>query len=220
VGKQKKFVVGGREYRVTIGGSNVKISLPGFATVAPSVNEVAGVSSGEDFDYDGYQCLPSHVAKWIRKNLWRFDMKKSEQVLRLREASVDDIMEYKADNGIMTECAVKIWGIKSAPNSLIPHRYVVLLSELADNQSVSITNSVEDAASEVMETYLSTADPETIVWVEHWPPRGDAHSLRIEESFDLVHLRFDGRKFRLNTSITGQGWRRLNEQELKDLGIA
>jgi hypothetical protein len=214
--KPKKFVVSGVEYTVTIGGSNVKISRPGFATLAPSTNEVAGYSvydDGEDF-----AVLPSHVAKWIRKNSWRFEMK-GEKTIALREASVDDIMEYRASNGITTECGIKIWGIKSSPNSLIPHRYVVLLTELPDNHSVSVTNSVEDAALEVMESYLTTADPETIVWVEHYPVRGNSRSVRIPESFDLVHLRFDGHQFRLNTSITGQGWKRLSEQDLKELGI-
>jgi len=210
--KPKKFVVNGVEYRVTIGGSNVKISRPGFATVAPSVNEVAGVSSSEDFD-DGYQCLPSNVASWIRRNSWRFTMSKGEQVLRLREPSIDDTMEYKAGNGCTTECGVKIWGIKSSPQSILSARHVVVLTELPDNHSTSITNSVEEAATEVMEIYLRNADPETTIWIEHWTPR-----LNIHESYDRVYLRFDGQRFRLDTS-NGSGWSPLNETLLKEIGI-
>ena len=146
-------------------------------------------------------------------------MKKGEQALRLREPSIDDIMEFRGHgHSFDSECGIKIWGIKSSPTSLLTKRHVVVMTELPDSKGLSVTNAVEIIASQVMEVYLKNADLDGLIWIEHYPPRGRATSLRIEESYDLVSLRFDGREFKLDTS-SGSGWKRLTEDDLRQIGI-
>lgn len=208
--KPKKFVVNSKEYRVTIGGSNVKISVPGEATLAPTVGEVIGANN-TDLEDGGYVVLPSNVVSWIRRNSWRFTMKALE--LNHRAAIVDDILQFKGYHGGDSECGLKVWGFKNSYQDPKPSRYVVLMTQLPDNPGLSVTNGVEIIAMEVMNAYLRQVDPKTITWIEHYPPRGNSVSTRIEETFDLVRLRFDGRQFR------NDGWTHLVEADLKTLGI-
>lgn len=211
----KDYKVGGIDYRVTVGGSNVKISREGFRTLAPFTFDVAGWSP--DADDDEYPILPSHVCRWIRLNAWRFTLLKTEKPLQLRQPSIDDVLFYKGPNGAEGECGLKIWIVGGGNGSQMPHRYIVMMTELPDNKGISVTNAVEEVALEALTSHMMKADPDDIIWIEHYPFRGDSRSLRIPESFDLVNLKYDGKKFRLQQG--GQPWVRVSEEKLKELGL-
>jgi hypothetical protein len=211
VPKPKKFVVNGKEYRVTIGGSNVKVSVPGERTLAPFVSEVVGAYRDTDGD-EGFAVLPSNVVSWIRRNSWRFTMKEAIE-LDVRRALVDDILTFKGYNGVEGECGLKIWSFKNSYQDLLASRYVIVMTQLPDNKGLSVTNGAENIALEVMETYLRQADPDIITWIEHYPPRGNSVSVRIAETFDRVNMKFDGKRFHINN------WTHLVEADLKTLGI-
>jgi len=213
--KPKKFVVGGVEYRVTVGGTLVKISRPGFATHAPNIGEVIG---GYNHDGEDYPVLPSDVASWIRRNAWRFTMKKGEKVLRLRLPNYDTVLDYKGYGGCEAFCGIKIWVIGGGAGSALPHRYVVVMTQLEENKGTSVTNASEIIATTVLRDLLPKADPDIITWIEHYPPRGDVRD-RMPETYDLVMLRYDGDKFQMDRRDGQHPWKHLVEKDLKELGI-
>lgn len=133
--------------------------------------------------------------------------------LNYRSAIVDDILQFKGLGGCESECGLKIWAFKNSYQDALPSRYVVVMTELPDNPGTTVTNAGALIAKEVMEIYLRQADPETITWIEHYPPRGNSVSVRIRETFDRMNIRFDGHQFR------NDGWTHLVEADLQTLGI-
>lgn len=143
---------------------------------------------------------------------------KDEKVITLRQPDLDEILFFKGGNGFDSDCGIKIWAIRPSPEARFPTRYVVIATQLAgDGHGVSVTNAAEIIATEVMKSFLPGADPESMVFIEHYPPRGGIGS-RLAETFDLVRLKYDGQRFRLDTS-RGNGWKHLTETELRDLGV-
>jgi hypothetical protein len=76
----------------------------------------------------------------------------------------------------------------------------VTLTELPDNPGTSVTNCVEEIATQVYHTFLKGTPIENIRWIEHYPPRGEW-----EETFDEVAFDWDGETF------SNPRWRRLQE---------
>jgi len=74
----------------------------------------------------------------------------------------------------------------------------VVLTELPDNTGTSVTNCVEEIATQVYHTFLKGTPIEHIRWIEHYPPRG-----KWEETFDEVTFDWDGETF------SHPRWRRL-----------
>lgn len=212
------LTVNGVKYLVTIGRSNVKIVSAG-GQCAPFSSDVAGVLS-DTFDRgqhkrtpDG-EVTPARVAYWIRKNSWRFTPLKKEKTLPLRQSDYDQPLDFKGFHGGSAQCGIRIW--TDGPKlGLAPTRYIVMMTELADNPGLSVTNGVEIIAAEVLRTLLPKADPETIVWIEHYPPRG-SRLTPFPESFALVHLKYDGTKVRMANQ---NPWTHMGEETLKELGI-
>lgn len=60
---------------------------------------------------------------------------------------------------------------------------VVVVSELADNRGVSVTNAIEEIATRACAA--RRIDPERTIWVEHLPTRMVGDEAK-EETFDLV----------------------------------
>lgn len=66
---------------------------------------------------------------------------------------------------------------------------IAILSALPGDVGISVTNGIEDAATEAYRTFLvqQGIDPHQIVWIEHYPE----NSFR-EETFDRVTLDWNG----------------------------
>jgi len=88
-------------------------------------------------------------------------------------------------------------------------RVTVTLTELPDNPGTSVTNCVEEIATQVYHTFLKGTPIDKIRWIEHYPPRGEW-----EETFDEVTFDWDGETF------SHPRWRRLLHREMswKDIG--
>lgn len=142
---------------------------------------------------------------------------KTEKVLELRQPDYDEIFDYESWHGAPAYCGVKIW-TDGPCGGAAPTRYIVVMTELDDNPGMSVTNAAEIIATDVLNILLPGVDPEAMTWIEHYPPRGDAHSLRLPETYDLVRMRYDGRQFKMDNR-NGHPWKRLTEIDLKDLGL-
>lgn len=143
---------------------------------------------------------------------------KKEKVFDLRQPDYDDTIRYPNYWGHETgECGIQIWMIHSTPLSQIPKRYVVVMTEIEGNEGLSVTNGCEYIAEEVFKNLLPSADPETIIWIEHYPPRG-GRMMPLPESYDKVSLRYNGKTFKLDES-QGHSWKRLTEADLQEIGI-
>jgi hypothetical protein len=217
----KKIVFHGVEYRATIGRSHVKIVSDG-GSYAPPCFEVKACWP-ETFERGRWKrtsdaaITPAEIVRWIRKNSWRFTTMKKEPVLKLRSPHYSDIISFTAPNGVHSECGIQVWVFGSEAGSEMPHRYVVMMTELEDNPGMSVTNAGDYVANEVTKTLLPNADPDLIVWLEHYPPRGTS-SFPSPESFDRVFFRYDGQRWHYD-SANQHPWKRLNADDLKALGI-
>lgn len=69
----------------------------------------------------------------------------------------------------------------------------VLVSECADNQGTSITSCIDRLATEIYHQFLSHLDPESIIWLEHYPAD---ERMPARESVDRVDMRWDGKAYR------------------------
>lgn len=69
---------------------------------------------------------------------------------------------------------------------------VIIATERIDDEDsgVSVTNGAEHIATAAMRAY--DLDPTKIVWVEHYPYRGE--SMTREETWDLVQFNYDGER--------------------------
>lgn len=70
------------------------------------------------------------------------------------------------------------------------NKVTVIFTELPDNPGTSITNMISSLASRIVYEYLLEEPIKNIQWIEHFPARGN-----IEESFDEVHLTWNGIQF-------------------------
>lgn len=216
----RKLTVNGVEYRVTTGRSNTKISLHGKGTYAPSNAEVISCSN-ESYERglrkgtEDCAVTPARVAYWIRKNSWRFTPLKNEKTLLLRQPDFDEVLDFKGANALDGVVGIQIWVVGGGAGSAMPHRYIVQMTEMEDNPGMSVTNAPEFVATEVLHKFLPKADPDIITWIEHYPPRGN--HIHIAETFDFVFMKFDGKRFHLDTKR--HPWKRMTEDDFKELGL-
>lgn len=82
---------------------------------------------------------------------------------------------------------------------------VVIATERDDNEGTSITNAAEALAAIVAEDF--GIDKENLVWIEHYPARGQGEMFA--ESFDLVEFDLEGGKFR------NPRWKRITKEEAR-----
>lgn len=81
-------------------------------------------------------------------------------------------------------------------------RQVFVCTELAGNRGPSVTNAWPWLADFVLKTAGDTPRDKA-VFVEHYFHGSYESGMRIDETFDLVHLKWKGDR------IAGQGWQRL-----------
>lgn len=100
---------------------------------------------------------------------------------------VDTLHQVRTRNGTFTRCRLRIYRCEGVD--------VVILTELADNPGMSVTNAIEELAASVSATY---ALDETAIFIEHYeymPP-----------TYDLVEL-----------GGAAPTWRRLVVEEVERL---
>jgi hypothetical protein len=68
---------------------------------------------------------------------------------------------------------------------------IVILSELEENEGMSVTNLVEHLATDVYNKFLKEYLPEQITWIEHYPENA-YRSIKNKISFSLVTLEWYG----------------------------
>ena len=64
------------------------------------------------------------------------------------------------------------------------HKNLVIVSEMPENEGTSITNMAEQLATLVCQEY--DIDPKHLIWIEHYPERGEWKDY--PESYDLVQF--------------------------------
>ena len=115
---------------------------------------------------------------------------------------VDTIHHYQnpalqTDDGF---CRLRIYGANVGT--------VIVLSELAENLGVSVTNAAAALATEIARIY--PLDPDTTFWIEHY----GAFSYKdgdCDETFDLITFTWR------NRTASNAEWQRLNSDQLHKL---
>lgn len=125
---------------------------------------------------------------------------------------VDEIFEFLGYGIHPSRCGLKIIRFQGkAP--------IVILTDIG--MGTSVTNAIEDIATAVYKAYF-TADtpPESIVWVEHYPPRGKGQNSLDKETWDRVTLQWHPeRPIWQQGRVVGNGsfydpdWARITEEE-------
>jgi hypothetical protein len=87
---------------------------------------------------------------------------------------------------------VDIWKLFAAT-----WRFAVVLTELPDNPGTSVTNCVQQLATQLLPQVAQFSrpdpiDPRAILWLEHYD-RSPQNSF--PETWDLVHLDWDGARY-------------------------
>src|SRR4030042_1235067 len=98
---------------------------------------------------------------------------------------VDQIHDYKGQWDVPSRCGLKI---------VRKHdRDIVIATELfEENPGTSITNVSAQLAADIVHTY--GLDPGRLLFIEHCSDRGSRLE-HFRESFDIVHLKWDGTRF-------------------------
>ena len=115
---------------------------------------------------------------------------------------VDTIHHYQnpalqTDDGF---CRLRIYGANVGT--------VIVLSELAENLGVSVTNAAAALATEIARIY--PLDPDTTFWIEHYGAFSYTASGG-DETFDLVTFTWR------NRTASNAEWQRLNSDQLHKL---
>ena len=85
------------------------------------------------------------------------------------------IYTYKGFHGCESKCELEIIS------------NLVIARQTPENTGTSITNTAEHLASMVCNDFH--IDPKQLIWIEHYPERGDQHPY--PESFNLVSFNID-----------------------------
>lgn len=87
----------------------------------------------------------------------------------MKERYVDYRFEYKGFGVHDSWCKVDVWIHKE--------KYLVILTEPGTESSgTSVTNACEDIATKLLshpDVFKKNVKPENIIWVEHYPERGE-----------------------------------------------
>jgi len=98
----------------------------------------------------------------------------------LSDDLIDEIFNYTVPaNRILARCGLKILAHKLG--------ITVILTELPDNPGMSVTNAVEEIATQVHRQKLPNVKPDSIRWIERY--------IEPEETFDEVLFSFNGKEF-------------------------
>ena len=114
-----------------------------------------------------------------------------------------DILHHYQTSAVRVDggfCRVRIYGAN-------PYT-IIVLSELAENPGVSVTNAAAAIATEIARTYM--IDLDTTIWIEHY----GAFSYKggdLDETFDRITFTWR------NRTASNAEWKRLTADELHEL---
>lgn len=114
---------------------------------------------------------------------------------------IDTTLRYKPYPGNDSKCRVRIYTGEA-------HGATILITELPDNDGMSITNASELIASEVCRRY--DLRKVTTRWIEHYPAAAWRESNR-PETFDEIRFMWDG------YTASAPRWHRLTVEEVETL---
>jgi hypothetical protein len=101
--------------------------------------------------------------------------------------------------GIEAKCQVRIYQTDAGAT--------VLLTELADNPGMSITNASEEIASSLAARFA--LNPIITTWIEHYPSTAWRDERRRDETFDEITYTWQGQ------TASAPQWRRLTIEEVE-----
>lgn len=90
----------------------------------------------------------------------------------------DTIHHYKAFEQLVAHCRVRIYQHNE--------RYVVVATEMPDNQAIAITNYWPELANEIAQQH--NLDLTHTVWIEHYPQGNYAREGERGDTFDQITL--------------------------------
>ncbi len=219
----RNITVGGDEYAYHIGRGHVRIRLRkpnGFepGTVVVGSNEVTRCTP-DTFERGIWKrtngVTPGMVADYIRTctKFTNGKFMKRTATEHFQSPAINETLLYFT--GLWdrpSTCSIRAWRHQD--------QVVIMATELVDNPGTSVTNSwgqPVDLARQILKAFGTTlvesgAFGESIVWVEHWPERNG-----FPEHWDRVwmHPQF-GVGYVMDEA---RPWSRLNEAELRDLGV-
>ena len=156
----------------------------------------------------------------------------AEAVMRPQGLLLDERLHYLGYGRNPSHCGIRVY--------VVGDGMVVVISELPDNPGTSVTNAIEQIASELLPNLVG--DPnrlDTITWIEHYPAspplsppsrkRPWLYCGRLEETFDLVTFagidpprkswigQFFGYDKCVYGCYRGPAWRRISRTELEIL---
>ena len=103
-------------------------------------------------------------------------------------------------------CRLRIYDTKAGA--------VVVLSELADNPGISVTNTAEELATGIAQRYA--LDPQTTTWIEHYGPF--SYHAKDGDGGDPDYETFDKITFTWRGNLaSGPQWKRLSPEQIKAL---
>lgn len=126
-------------------------------------------------------------------------MNKKQIIATGTEKKLDFLLVYNSPNNREGTCRVEIW--KGSP-------CIVVLTELADNPGMSITNASEHICSHIVDNHGLHNTP--VIWIEHYF-YGDG---RKDETFDLVVFPISNN---LHGHFNPPGWRPLSKEAVDQL---
>lgn len=124
------------------------------------------------------------------------DDERSEEEMKIDQMQRKTVGYTESGNGV---CDVEIYEHRN--------RVVVVITEVPDNRGISVTNSIEKIAENLLQERRL---PYNTIWVEHYPHRPpDArykNDPQFKETFDLV-------RFKRVKPFGGPVWKRISEEE-------
>jgi hypothetical protein len=108
--------------------------------------------------------------------------------------------EYSGLHGCTSKCGLDVWRVFG--------QTIVMLTELPDNPGTSVTNYVEQIATELVPFVTLFAkgqggSPESIIWIEHYER---AEGSPLADTWDRVRLQWNGVRYH---SPVWEPWERL-----------
>jgi hypothetical protein len=160
---------------------------------------------------------------------------RAEGVCRPQGLLLDERHDYLGYGIHRSHCGIRVY--------VVADGMVVVISEPPDNHGTSVTNAIEQIASELLPNLVGEPDRrDTITWIEHYPAekslvkavhRGTAFACsRLEDTFDQVTFKeFDEppttedswlrRMLSFDKCAYGRfrcpSWRRISREELEKL---
>jgi hypothetical protein len=125
----------------------------------------------------------------------------------INKPGVDELFHWKQGEGIPGPagcCRIRIYRSNQNDSNQDPERWVVIGSEVKENQGQSITHCIQNLFTKVCESYK--LNPEQTTWIEHYNQESYKDKNR-EEEYSLVSISNKGRT----------SWKYLKQEDVEKL---